>query len=211
MSGTGASHRVDWADAPRAVLVAAAQLRRPVVVVGITGPVGAGKSTLASRIAPSIIRTDDYLPDYESVPYDERDQARHADLSRLGLDLAGLREGRAVMAPVWSFHSHRREGQRRIEPAPLIVCEGIHALEAAVLAQLDIRVFVEAPAVVRWGRWEDLELRGVRGWGVDAAREYFDRVAEPTFAASHDRYRAAAHFIVTNDQDGAKQPSHRGS
>jgi uridine kinase len=203
--------RLGWSEAPREVLIAAARLARPVVAIGITGPVGAGKSTLAGMLSSCIVRTDDYLPDYELIPYAERDQPRHADLARLASDLAALRAGRTVRAPVWSFHTHRREGERAVEPAAIVVCEGIHALEAAPAAHLDIRIFVDAPAPVRWGRWEDLERRGVRGWGVDAAREYFDHVAEPTFAASQARYRDAAHMIVTNDQGGEKQPSQRGS
>ena len=202
-----------WDEAPRLVLEAASRLDRAVVVVGVCGPVGAGKSSLAALLSSSIVRTDDYLPDYEAVEYLERDQPRHADLARLAADLGDLKNGSPVAAPVWSFHSHRRAGERRIEPAPVVVCEGIHALEPAVLGQVDIRVFVHAAADVRWRRWEDLERRGIRGWGVEAAREYFDRVAEPTFAASENRYRAVAQFIVSNDQPGIgpKQPVQSGS
>ena len=206
-----------WTDAPRRLLAAAEALlvSRPGVVVGVTGPVGAGKSLLASRLSSCIVRTDDYLPDYERVAYLERDRPEHADLARLALDLAGLRAGRSVSAPVWSFHTHRRESERQIDPARIVVCEGIHALAGTVLEQIDVRVFVEAPAGVRWSRWEDLERTGQRGWGVAAAREYFDQVAEPTFGAVLQQYLAAAHFVVVNSGNqpptGAKHPSHRGS
>jgi uridine kinase len=100
--------------------------------------------------------------------------------------------------PVWSFKSHRREGHIEVAPARLIVVEGIHALHDPPHAHVDVGVYVEAPAPVRWARWEVLESSGARGWGVEAAREYFDRVAEPTFVAHAARYRGRAHFIVTN-------------
>ena len=51
---------------------------------------------------------------------------------------------------------------------------------------------------MRWSRWETLELTGQRGWGVDKARAYFDQVAEPTFAAAEDQYRACADIVVIN-------------
>jgi hypothetical protein len=168
-------------------------------VVGITGPVGAGKSTLAARLSGSVLSTDDYLPDYERVPYDERDDPRHVDWGLLIEHLAELRAGRGASVPVWSFQSHRREGARVVEPAGLIVLEGIHALHERVRAALDVRVYVEAPAGVRWSRWEHLEATGQRGWGVEVARAFFDGVAEPTFAARADAYRAAAHVVVRND------------
>lgn len=181
-----------------AAAAAAARARGPVVIVGITGPVGAGKSLLASRLSACVIGTDHYLPDYATVPFGERDLPRHADLSALAGHLASLRTGRAADVPVWSFQTHRREASRRVAPAPLIVCEGIHALEGEVLPHLDVRVYVEAPAAVRWQRWEALERSGERGWGAEHAREHFERVAEPTFALAAERYREAADFIVLN-------------
>lgn len=167
-------------------------------MIGITGPVGSGKSTLAARLAVPRLSTDDYLPDYEAVPYHERDDPRHADLTLLAEHLACLRQGRAVQAPVWSFQTHRREASRRIEPASIMVCEGIHALAPEVRKHLDLAVFVDAPAADRWRRWERLELSGERGWGVDVAARFFNEVAEPAFARFAAGYRDVADFVVMN-------------
>jgi uridine kinase len=169
-----------------------------VVIVGITGPVGAGKSTLAARLTPCVISTDNYLPDYEDVAYEERDQARHADFERLARDLAALRRGEAVEAPVWSYQTHRREGFVQVASAPVVACEGIHALHGPAAGLLDVKVFVEASADVRWSRWQVLELTGQRGWGVEKARKFFDEVAEPTFSAAEAGYRATADVVVVN-------------
>ena len=64
---------------------------------------------------------------------------------------------------------------------------------------MHVRVYVDAPATVRWSRWENLERTGARGWGVAKARDFFDTVAEPTFTARAESYRALADFIVMND------------
>jgi len=189
---------VPFERAPAAIL-ALAPAEGP-WLVGITGPVGSGKSMLAERLGGVVVRTDDYLPDYDGLPEHERDLPERADLGLLGEHLRALAAGRGVEAPVWCFQEHRRVGTRRVEPGRLIVCEGIHALDARVAGIHHLRVYVEAGAAVRWRRWERIEQERERGWGVEAARAYFERVAEPTFRARAAGYRASAHLIVDNDR-----------
>lgn len=175
---------------------------RGITVVAITGPVGSGKSHLARLLSPCVLSTDDYLPDYDTLAYEDRDDPRFADHTRLIADLASLRAARPTRVPSWSFQTHSRIGEREVappeSPAGLIVVEGIHALHDALLAHIDLGVFVEAASAVRWQRWEHLEATGQRGWGVEVARQFFHSVAEPTFARYEETYRGRAHLIVTN-------------
>lgn len=196
-------------EAPPAIIAAAAAkiASSPwAVSIGITGPVGSGKSTLARAIADStgavVVASDNYLPDYDRVPFSERDDPRHADLPLLATHLARLRTGKSADIPLWSFHSHRREGARPIGPparGQIVICEGIHALHPTVRPHLDVAVFVSASAQTRWRRWERLETSGERGWGVAHARKHFDEVAEPTFDRESSSLLATADFVVTNE------------
>ena len=181
----------------------AREIARKPLVVGITGAVGSGKSTLASRLVHShgacLVPTDAYLPDYDQVPELERDLPHHADLDLLARNIDNLRSAGRTLIPVWSFHSHRREGTREVTlQGTIIVIEGIHALDDRVHEHLDLRVLVEAPQEIRWARWERIESSGERGWGVERARDHFDRVAEPTYAARAERIRQLADIIVLN-------------
>jgi uridine kinase len=219
---------VHWSQAPAAVLALAADMNAPRPVIGITGPVGAGKSTLANRIAkafPSpapagevaessrskgvssarggqlpttlIIPTDNYLPDYHTVPESTRDNPDQSDLDALAHHLALLRTGKPAHIPIWSFHTHRRTGTSEVEPASLIIIEGIHALNDRL--ELNIAVFVDAPPDTRWQRWEQLERSGQRGWGVEKARRHFEQIAEPAFTRYAQTYKSRADILVIND------------
>jgi pantothenate kinase len=192
-----AQQTLAWREADRAILEAVAERSR--VLIAVTGPVGSGKSTLAKRLSHCVVHSDDFLPDHDLVGYDRRDDPAQADLATLKKTLASLAAGEPADVPVWSFQTHRREGSRTVRPEPVVVVEGIHAFHESIRPLADLLVYVDAPADVRWKRWEHLELTGQRGWGVDRARRYFDEVAEPTFSKVASEYLSAAHFVVRND------------
>ena len=173
----------------------------PIAVVGITGPMASGKSTLAALVGGLVLSTDRYLPDYASLPEHAWDLPGSSDLLRLAADLAALRDGRPARVPVWSFHSHSRTGEELVHPRPVVVVEGLHALHASLHAHLDVTVAVDAPRDVRWSRCEARERRGERGWPLEQVRRFFAEVAEPTFDA-HGRIDAQRALLRVLDSGG---------
>ncbi|MFK7882957.1 MAG: AAA family ATPase [Phycisphaerales bacterium] len=199
---TNAPVKLEWEQAPDLILTHPA-LKESGGVICIAGAVGSGKSTLAQRIIgstnASLISTDDYLPDYSTIPEHVRDEPESSHLDELADHLGQLRRGEAAEIPTWSFHQHRRTGTQIVEPANIIVIEGIHALHPILAAVSTVGVLVEASKKTRWARWEILETTGQRGWGVRKAKAYFDQIADPTFARHRTQYIHRADFLVTND------------
>ncbi len=190
--------KVSWSEASAVIRGEALARARP-AVVAVSGPVGAGKSSLAARISACVVSTDSYLPDYDAVSEHARDLPESADLPLLREHLALLGRGLEAPVPVWSFRDHKRVGASRVLPGEIVVVEGLHALHESLHAFTHLKVFVEASPATRLRRWEKLEESGERGWGVEAARRYFADHAEPTFARSSASYRAWADLIVTNE------------
>lgn len=179
--------------------LAAACTRTP-PVIGVTGPVASGKSTLARRLGRCVISTDAYLPNYEQTPEHARDLPESADLGLLLQHIHTLRTTGRANIPTWSFKTHRREDAREIwwTEGPIVI-EGIHALDTRLRDQMDVKVLVDASRDSRWKRWEAIENAGERGWGVELARVHFDRIAEPTFHARMPALQQVADIIVWND------------
>jgi uridine kinase len=187
-----------WHEAHAAIL-AAARARGGRTVIGVTGAVAAGKSTLARALSPVVVSTDHYLPDYDRTPEHLRDLPESSDLARLARDLVELRAGRATRIPRWSFDTHSRVGEQLVEPHEILVVEGLHALHELARPHVDIAVFVEVPREVRWARAVAREESGERPWPIEYLRHFFETVAEPSFERHAARYRAAADFLVRCD------------
>jgi uridine kinase len=160
---------------------------RRLVLVGIGGRGGAGKSTLARAI-----------PGAQVVSTDEFWDGEQFQLSRLRREVVDpLLRGDA--ARFQGFDWERRApfpDLREVEPAGVVVIEGVCALHRMFRDDYDLRVWVEAPRETRLAR-------GVARDG-EAARETW----EETWMPMEERYIQrddpvpSAHLIV----DGAGEP-----
>jgi len=179
-------------------------------IVGVTGAVASGKSTLARRLEEHVsardparsvvvLSTDHYLPDYDRTPEALRDLPESADLALLARNLADLRDGRATRIPQWSFDVHGRVGELHVEPADVVIVEGLHALHELPRTHVDVAVYVEASRDLRWARAVERERSGERPWPIEYLRHFFHTVAEPTYERHAAMYRDAAHVIVRNE------------
>lgn len=118
-------------------------------LIAIGGCSGAGKSTLARALAAHLpdaatIALDSYYANRGPVAnYDHPDAL---DWVLLVEHLDALGRGVAVSVPVYDFEVHARtDAVEVIEPAPIVIVEGILALHHdAVRRRSDMKVFVES-------------------------------------------------------------------
>ena len=145
------------------------------LLVGIGGGTASGKTTVAKRIAQDlgeravIIDQDSYYRNLSDISLEERrtfnfDHPDAFDWNLLLEHVQALLSGDAIEKPVYSFKTSTRTTETtHVEPAPLIMVEGILVLDHQPLRRLmDVRLFVDTDDDIRLSRRliRDVEERG---------------------------------------------------
>ncbi len=146
------------------------------IVIGVAGGTGSGKTTVTNQILQRVgteniayVPHDAYYRDHSHLPPHQRDQVNYDHPDSLETELLiehlkELRAGRAIEIPVYDFTTHTRTQQtRRVEPAPVIIVEGILVFAEPGLRELfDVKLYVDTDADVRFIRrlQRDIEERG---------------------------------------------------
>jgi uridine kinase len=162
------------------------------LLIGIAGGSGSGKTTVAHRVRDalpkgtvSILEHDAYYRDRPDLTFEERCLINfdHPDALETELCLAHLEElrrGAGIDAPLYDFRTHRRAAEtRRVEPASIVVLEGILVfVDAGLRDRLDLKIFVDTDPDIRAFRRirRDLEQRGRT---FDSIREQYYRTVRP--------------------------------
>lgn len=128
------------------------------IVIGIAGGTGSGKTTVVKRIVESfpknevvLLPQDSYYKDSSNVPMELRkrinfDHPDAFDWDLLSEQLSMLRDGKAIEQPVYSYLTCTRQPETiHIEPRNVVIIEGILALSDPKLRELmDLKIFVDA-------------------------------------------------------------------
>jgi uridine kinase len=136
------------------------------LIVGIAGGTGSGKTTVVRKISevfPNgevlVIPQDSYYKDNSGISIEERqkinfDHPDSVEFSLLIEHLKELRKGNSVEMPIYSYLTClRSEETITIKPSRVVVIEGILILtDPGLRKMLDIKVFVDADADDRLGR-----------------------------------------------------------
>lgn len=145
-------------------------------IIGVAGGTASGKSTLVKKLqeafeGESVITVchDYYYKAHDELAYEERCQLNYDhpdafDTDMMIDDIRKLKKGTSIDCPTYSFVNHNRTNKTiRIEPAQVIIIDGILILENKELRELmDVKVYVDTDADVRLGRrlLRDVQERG---------------------------------------------------
>ena len=133
-----------------------------VIVIGIAGGTGSGKSTMIRKIKEefsdeiTILSHDFYYKQYNDIPFEERKKLNYDHPNAFDTDLMinhikALKEWRSIERPVYDFTIHNRVDETvTVKPAKVIIVEGILIFEnKELLDMFDIKAFIDTDADVR--------------------------------------------------------------
>ena len=167
-----------------------------ILVIGIAGGTGSGKTTLMKNLITkygehiTVLSHDNYYKRHDEMTYEERCQLNYDEPDALETDLMAmhldkLRKGEAIDCPVYDFTVHNRSNDTiHIVPRKVIIVEGILIFENQPLRELmDIRIFVDTDADVRLCRRIKRDVNK-RGRTLESVLTQYQETVKPM----HERY-----------------------
>lgn len=162
------------------------------IIIGIAGGTGSGKTTVVRKIMKSFPRNevvllpqDSYYKDSSNVPVEERqninfDHPDAFDWDLLTEHVRMLKHGQAIEQPVYSYiTSTRQEETIHIEPKEVVIIEGILALgDKKLREEMDLKIFVDADPDERLIRVIQRDVVE-RGRTAKAVMDRYMRVLKP--------------------------------
>jgi uridine kinase len=167
-------------------------------IIAIAGASASGKSLFSQTIynelvnelepgAIAILEEDAYYRDQSHLPFDHRTQTNydHPDAFEHELmceHLMQLRAGNAVEVPTYDYAQHTRSDKtRRINPAKVIIVEGILLLSDAKLREeFNIKVFIDTPLDICLMRRMQRDIEE-RGRSLPSVIEQYQATVRPMF------------------------------
>lgn len=133
-----------------------------VVVIGIAGGTGCGKSTMIDKIRSefhekiTILSHDFYYHEHSDMEFERREKLNydHPNAFDTGLfieHIKALKDWKSINRPVYDFTIHNRVKETvHLSPSKVVIVEGILIFEnKELLDLLDIKVFIDTDADVR--------------------------------------------------------------
>jgi uridine kinase len=183
------------------------------LIIGIAGGTGSGKTTVVHQIMnelPStevgIISQDSYYKETTNLSYDERtkinfDHPRAIDFELLIQHLKDLKAGRVINQPIYSFITHNRTDDTiTTHPRKVMIVEGILIFTNPEIRDLfDIKVYVHADSDERLIRRLKRDI-SERGRDMEEVLTRYQTTLKPMHEQFIEPTKAYADIIIPNDK-----------
>ena len=184
------------------------------LVIGLAGGTGSGKTTVAKALAESagtdkLIRLpqDAYYRAQHDIPREVRaltnyDEPSAFDTKLLTAHTDALIRGESVPRPVYDFtQDNRAEETVRLDPAPVILLEGILVLhDPALRDRMTLKVFVDAPPDERFIRRLERDVKE-RGRTAESVIGQYRRTVKPMHDLFIEPTKAHANLVFPEGGD----------
>ena len=171
-------------------------MNNDILVIGIAGGTGSGKTTLMNNLiqrfsgSVTVLSHDNYYRRNDHLTYEQRclinyDEPAALETDLMARHLEALRQGQTIRCPVYDFTQHNRSNDTiEIAPKSVIIVEGILIFENKELRDLmDIKIFVDTDADVRLCRRIKRDVNK-RGRSLESVLEQYQNTVKPM----HEKY-----------------------
>ena len=179
-----------------------------IIVIGIAGGTGSGKTTITRKIMQSfggnvsVIYHDNYYKAHHNMSYEERSRLNYDhpdafDTELLISDLKKLRRGETIHCPTYDYTIHDRSDKTVTgKPAKVIIVEGILIFQSIELCELmDIKIYVDTDADVRILRRIVRDVRD-RGRSLDSVVNQYLGTVKPMHEQFVEPSKRKADIII---------------
>ena len=179
-----------------------------IIVIGIAGGTGSGKTTITRKIMQSfggnvsVIYHDNYYKAHQNMNYEERSRLNYDhpdafDTELLISDLKKLRRGEAIRCPTYDYTIHDRSDKTiTVRPAKVTIVEGILIFQSIELCELmDIKIYVDTDADVRILRRIVRDVRD-RGRSLDSVVNQYLSTVKPMHEQFVEPSKRKADIII---------------
>ncbi|MGB0916089.1 MAG: uridine kinase family protein [Flavobacteriales bacterium] len=181
-------------------------------VVGIAGGSASGKTSFLNRLkddlpagSVSIISQDNYYKPKAEQEKDENgevnfDLPTSIDKTAFFNDISRLLSGEAISFTEYTFNNDGQEPKTVvIEPAPLLVVEGLFVFHYPEIRQLlDLRVYLDVREELKLERRIKRD-RDERGYPESVVRYQWENHVVPSYKKFLKPYRDDSNIIITNN------------
>lgn len=179
------------------------------LVIGIAGGSGSGKTTVVNAIVEKlkgkvvVIPQDSYYRDTSHLPMEERqktnfDHPDSIDFDLLCQQLTELKNGNSVQQPIYSYVTCTRSKTETVtvHPADVIIIEGILIFcHKDLRDQMDIKIFVDADDDDRLMRVMARDILD-RGKTVETVIERYTKTVKPMYLQFIEPSKRYADVII---------------
>ena len=183
------------------------------LIIGIAGGTGCGKTTVVKQIIAQlpvdevcVISQDSYYKDTSDLSYQERvkinfDHPNSIDFDLLLQHLKALRDGASFEQPVYSFVEHNRTGETiTTHPKKVVIVEGILILtQPEIRAIFDVNVYVHADSDERLIRRLKRDI-SERGRNIDEVLTRYQTTLKPMHQEFIEPTKEFADIIIPTNK-----------